>query len=130
MTTAQKKFLICFAIIMAMLNTYALYSNILYYIANPHDAVETGMLFFNVIEQTYCIYIFFLFRAIRVNLFDKLVIYSIGAVSIILNLYYLLLDYQWTYIFSSVVFWMIYNTSMILFSLTLFHYIYKTKVLN
>ncbi|MCF6777348.1 hypothetical protein L3V83_12325 [Thiotrichales bacterium 19X7-9] len=127
MTIVQKKFLICFAIIMAVFNTYALYSNILYYIANPHDLVETGMLLFNVVEQTYCIYIFFLFRALRINLFDKLVIYSVGIISIVLNFYYLLLDYQWDYNFSSVVFWMIYNTLMILFSLTLFHFIYKNK---
>ncbi|MCF6767607.1 hypothetical protein L3V86_04430 [Thiotrichales bacterium 19S11-10] len=129
MSKLQKNALVLFAVLMAFLNAYALYRNITYYIQSPNDLIGAGMVLFSVVEQTYCIYIFFLFKALNINLFDKLILYTLGVISIILNFYYLILDYQWDADFSLVAFWMSYNILMIVFSLTLFHFLYKYKSL-
>ena len=127
MNKKQSKMLIVFSLIMIVLNTYALYKNIIYYTDNHHDIIESSMLLFNVVSQAYCIYILFLFRALKINIFDKLIIYSIGSISIFLNFYYLLLDYQWNSFILTVIFWTVYNSSMIIFSLIIFHFLYKQK---
>ncbi|MCF6766541.1 hypothetical protein L3V82_12255 [Thiotrichales bacterium 19S3-7] len=123
MSRLQNKLLTIFSFIMIVLNTYALYDNIMYYAESHHDFIESGMLLFTVITQAYAIYIFFLFRALKINYFDKVIIYTIGSISIILNFYYLLFDAKWNNHIVIDIFWMIYNTSMILFALIIFHFL-------
>ncbi len=113
------------ALLMTIFNTYALYDNIKYYIHHPQDVIEMGMLFFNLIELIYSIYLIFLFRQENVTGLDKCIVFTLSTLSIVINFYYFILDLNWEYQLAGVIFWIIYNLSMACFAALTLYAIFK-----
>lgn len=122
-----KKYLLIVTASIAILSVCGLYLNIEYYLAHLIDATETKMVFFNLLEVIFTVYLLFAFSYKCLTYTEKSCIIILSLFIALTNCYYFVLDLGWLYNFISVVFWLSYNIIKVIYSIGIVIYISKSQ---